>query len=336
MTRAALATAATAAALILLAPGHALAAPQSRSPFGFAISPEGSSSYFMFRARPGATVHGVLRVINKTPAPKTVLLYPADVGTAATGGLQYADRASAQRGRWVSLARTRVRISGDQTVGVAFAVRVPATARPGEHFTSIVARNRRVFTRHLQRRGTVQLRVIPRLAMTISLRTPGRLSRAMKVGRASIAVAPSGASLELGLANHGNALITAVAGRVTISQGSRDLFRSRIQLGAFVPHTAIAYHVPWRGMPVAGTYTVHGQIIPAGAAPVTFTRTFRFGATAIKRYHAQTGRPALQAGRTPTWVLVVLALAIGVAATFAAAYTRTRRQLAGMPRRRTP
>ena len=100
--------------------------------------------------------------------------------------------------------------------------------------------------------------------MTIEVRLPGRRTSQLAVSRAKIDIAPSGASLVLGISNPANTLIPASTGSVTVLQGSTPLFSKGMELAAFVPKTAIAYHIPWEGTPVQGTYRVKGELHPTG------------------------------------------------------------------------
>jgi len=222
------------------------AAGRSGSPLGYAVSAVGFKSYFNFMTRPGRTVRGTLSVVNLTPGARTILLAPVDVSTAAAGGLQYGNDAPRGEGRWLKLVVRRVRLSGAGSASVPFTVRVPSGARSGEHFLGITAVDRRVLTQRAGRRGRIRLRLIPRLAMTVQLRLPGPLTRALALGSFNVSVAPSGASLGLQISNAGNALIGTTRGAATVSQGSTVLFRQPIELAAFVPQTTITYHVPWR------------------------------------------------------------------------------------------
>lgn len=139
-------------------------------------------------------------------------------------------------------------------------------------------------------------------------------------------MAPSGASLALGISNPGNTLIASSTGSVTVSQGSTELFGQAIELGAFVPKTSIVYHVPWKGTPVEGTYRVKGQLRPRGAPVIAFDRMVTFGGAAIQRFRSDTGKAATANAGTPVALIVALAIAVAVALGFGVAYARPRRQ----------
>src|SRR5205823_7412435 len=165
-----------AAALAWLAawPSLGQATTLSGRPFGYALAATGFPSYFIYDASPGQPVHGTLRLTSITPPPKTIVLSPADVTTASTGGLAYGNGAPSGEGRWLSLARSHVHLdSSVASASVPFTVRVPPNAGPGEHFLGIVAPDRRVPGGPTDGRGSIRLRLNPRLAMPVELRLPG-------------------------------------------------------------------------------------------------------------------------------------------------------------------
>ena len=319
------------AAAVSCAAAPSVLAAREGSQFGYAISAVGFNSYFIFNSHPGGSVHGTLRVVSLTPEVKTILLNPADVSTAAAGGLQYGNPPAHSEGSWLKLAVRSVRLSGNGSVTVPFTAAVPEDAPSGDHFLGITAVDRRAMTGAVTGNGPIRLRLIPRLAMTVQIRLPGPRVTAMSVGRAWIAVAPSGASLALGISNPGNRLIGPATGRITVSRGATPLFSQEVDLGPFVPRTAVAYHIPWEGTPAQGTYRVKGEIIPSHARPVAIDRTVTFGTSAIRQFRQQTGRPATEAPSAPLALEILLGLAIAAAAGFGFAYARVRNQASNTP-----
>ncbi len=314
----------SAAVAVAVAPAPARAA--AGSPLGYALSAVGFSSYFKFASRPGLTERGVLRVTNTGAGSRTLELRPADVGTAATGGLQYGLGAPSGEGRWIALPQRTIELAGGSSRDLPFAVRVPSGAAPGEHFLAITAVDRRALARQLRGQG-IRLRLIPRLAMTIAVRLPGPRTEKLALGAIALAVAPSGASLAFELANRGDTLIGSTGGNVTVSQGGTPLFSQTIELGSFVPRTAISFHVPWEGTPVEGSYRVKGVLQPAGAQPIPFDRVIEFGSGAIHRYRRLTGHRAQSSSSDSLVLIALLAVVVAVAAILALAYLRLRKQV---------
>jgi hypothetical protein len=313
-------------ALAVFAPSAASAA-SSGPVFGYAISAVGFKSYFVFNTNAGAQAHGTLRLSSLTSGPKTILLSPVDVSTAANGGLEYGDGPARGEGRWLSLSAPIVKLAAG-SADVPFTVTVPPGVSGGEHFLGIVALDRRVVDRPATGRGSIHLRLIPRLAMTVELRLPGVRSSDLQIGGARVEVAPSGASLAIAVANRGNALIPGSSGSVSVFQGSTRLFTQKVELASFVPGTAITYRVPWQGTPVEGTYRVSGEIRPTGKAPIRFERTVTFGGGAIQKFRQQTGRPAKSSSGAPVLLIAALAAVSAIAVAFGVAYGQARRKIA--------
>src|SRR3954454_22362509 len=134
----------TALAALALAGGGAPTALGAGSPLGYAISAVGFRSYFVFDSKPARSVRGTLRVVNLGSSARTIALSPADVGTAAAGGLQYGEGAPHGDGRWVRLSARSVHLAGGASAEIPFEVEVSQSARAGGHFMSIVAIDRRV------------------------------------------------------------------------------------------------------------------------------------------------------------------------------------------------
>jgi hypothetical protein len=303
-------------------------AARTGSQLGYAITAVGFKSYFVFDTRAGEAVRGTLRVVSLTPRAKTILVAPVDVSTASAGGLQYGSSQPTAEGSWLNLAVRSVRIAGAGSASVPFTARVPRGATAGDHFAGITAVDSRAVRGPTHGRGPIHLRLIPRLAMTLELRVPGRRTSELALRSAKIDVAPSGASLVLGISNPANTLIPASTGSVTVSQGSNLLFSQGIELAAFVPGTTIAYHVPWQGTPVEGTYRLTGELRPTGAPAIAIDRTVTFGRIAIRQFRHQTGRPAKENAGAPVVLIVALAFASMAVIVLGVGYGRARRELA--------
>jgi hypothetical protein len=313
--------ASVAVALLFSLAGPAQAAP---APLGFGIQAVGHRAYFDFDASPGKTVGGRLLLTNTTPGvAKTVYLRPADVATAATGGLDYGrqGRRPGGTGRWLRLSRTRVRLAAGGAVEIPFSARVPKGAGAGDHFAGILAfgggaREARTGS------SRFRLRLVSRMAIAVRFRVPGPRVARVELRSAELEVTPTGASLGLKLANSGNALVPKTVGRVTVLQDGKALFVREVRVDAFVPGTEITYPVPWAGKPVEGEYEVRGTLRPEGSAPVKVHDDLEFGGKRIREFREETGRPASEAKRPSSPVLALLAAALAAVAVLAVAYVR--------------
>ena len=318
-----------AAAVALGPPASDATAQAPGKPLGFALKAVGSPSFFKLEGKPGETLRARVRLQSTSRRDRTVLLTGADARTAAAGGLdfgQYGEtRSSRGTSRWLELSRSRVRLPAGGVVDVPFSVRVPTSARSGEHFAGVVA-----FQRPPQAKDggpKFQLRFVSRVAVTVQVTVPGPRRPALELKDKRVAIAPTGASLALDLRNSGNTLIPKTTGRVTVRQKGRDLFNRSVQIDAFVPDTGVTYTVPWKGVPVEGEYEVEGFLEPEGAAPLSLNGTVKFGRERIREFEQETGRPAIEGGGPPIALIAGLAAAVVALALLAIAYVRLRRRL---------
>jgi hypothetical protein len=297
---------------------------------GFAIDAVGFESYFHYRIHEGAERTGVLRVVNRSRAPMVVMLRPADVTTAATGGLEYGTRAAGGDGRWLKLSRRTVRLARGEVENVRFRVRMPRRAEPGDHFAGIVALNR-ADVRAARRRGGpagVRLRFLPRLAIAVQATVPGGRGHELTTGAAGISVAPAATEGTLAVRNTGDLLIDRTEGDLALMQGDTLLDRRYLDLGAFVPNTEIKLRVPFEGTPARGDYRLVGTLRPAGGRPVQVNERIHFGDVAARELKRDTGIEARASG-----IPVPLAIGAGAAlllalTTLAALLRRQRRMIA--------
>jgi hypothetical protein len=320
---------------VVLAAGVALAlgAPSAQAadtlPFSLATD-SGKSSYFVFRSAARGQARGTVRVTSTAHTPRTILLRPVDVTTAATGGLAYGERPPRGVGRWIELSRRRVVVPAGGSVDVPFRVHVPARPGTGQRFAGIVGIDRAQLAAASSaprpRRGRpLALRFLPRFAVAVEVRLPGAPVRRLEVRGLDVKVTPSGAYLQIRLANTGNQLITASSGNVTLTQAGQDLMTDAVDVSQFVPGTEIAYLVRFPGRPARDTYDVSGSLRPERAPPVGLDGQVTFGDGNARQFKRQTGREARGGEGMPLWAIAALVFAIAMAVTFAVAYLRARR-----------
>lgn len=325
-----LAVLATAAVPLCAAEAAAGAAASSKAAGqpGFSIAAVGFDSYFRYRLAGGRSARGTVRLVSSSRQVLHVVLQAADVGTAATGGLEYGASDSSAAGSWLKLARHGVRLAPGATVDVAFTTTAPPTARPGDHFVGIVALNRaqvRAARRNSRREG-FSLRFLPRLAIALQVTVPGKATRELKVDNAAIDVTPSSTDITLLLLNTGNKLIKRTRGRLAISQNGSVLVRRGVTIDVFVPTTKLLYRIPLVGRPAEGSYRVKGVLRPEGGAPVRVDETVSFGSKASGEFKRETGREATKSG--PSALLIGAFIgALVVVLLLAAALIRTRKRL---------
>ncbi|MFJ5999945.1 peptidase [Streptomyces sp. NPDC092370] len=100
-----------------------------------------ASSYIIDHLPPGTVIHRNILVVNESPKPLRVTLYP---GAAAIRGGTFTFAPAGKRNElagWISLARTGLRLEPWQETSVPATIRVPRTASAGERYAVIWAQH---------------------------------------------------------------------------------------------------------------------------------------------------------------------------------------------------
>ncbi|MEV4515527.1 DUF916 domain-containing protein [Dactylosporangium sp. NPDC049525] len=264
-------------------------------------------AHFDYNADPGGTITDGLTLVNHSTRPLTLRIYASDAFTTRNGGIDVlpSGATSTDVGAWISVGTDTVTIEGGKSATVAFTLRVPANATPGDHSGGLV-------TSLVDTAATGGVRVEHRLGSRVYLRVSGQLSPALAVTDVhadySGSVNPAGTGgvrITYTVKNTGNVRLSA---RQQITVAGPGGVLSRGTAAADLPEV-----LP--GNSVTNTVTVHG-VWPA-------TRmTARVGLTPV----AGAGIPAVRTGpvsgsatlwATP-WgqLLVLLVLGAAVAGFF--------------------
>jgi hypothetical protein len=134
--------------------------------------------------------------------------------------------------------------------------------------------------------------------------------RRLALGSVKLSVKPVGAAVVLGLAPGGSDLIESTAIKLRVLRGQHTIFTTSTTLGQLFPGAPLAYRIPWKGRPAAGTYRVLGTIRPQGAPMIRVKANVTV--TGAKAKQLQSGAPAATTqatSRLPGWVWIALALA---------------------------
>ncbi len=281
---------------------------------------------------------GRVGVISRSGRPQAVALQGVDVGTAATGGLDYGDRAPRAAGRWVTLSRGSLDLAPGASVDVPFAVHVPAGARSGDHVAGVVAydpgeiaREQRAARR--QGRG-LRLAFRSRLAIAVVVRVPGPRHPRLTFGGAGVNASPSGVRIELRLRNSGNTLIKPTKGDVAVSQDGQPLFTTPVDLDTFAPESQIRFPIPLPGTPTQGTYHLQGTLHPNGAPAVKIDTDVEFTSRQAQRFTRASGKKVKRTdGGGFSLLYIALGFAVLAAVGFGVAYARARKQIPRRARR---
>ncbi|MFY1634981.1 WxL protein peptidoglycan domain-containing protein [Solwaraspora sp. WMMB335] len=172
---------AVAAALLAAVLPVAAATPAAAQPAGtvtWAVQPsdaDGPDSRVSFRyeLEPGDSVTDHVTVTNLSDHEVSFRLYASDGITTSAGlfDLLPASERPRDAGSWIELARSTIDLAPDQRRTVAFTLRVPADATPGDHPAGIVAA--------VTGAGTDELNVERRVGARVHLRVAGDLTPAL-------------------------------------------------------------------------------------------------------------------------------------------------------------
>jgi hypothetical protein len=245
--------------LFALTPAAHAATPEGPR---FSIAPAvGTHAYVIADARPGALVRRTLRVVNTGTSAGAVRLYAVDAATGVTSGAVYrgehAPRSSV--GAWTRVSEGRLQLAPGASRIVHIAVRVPRSARPGQHLGAVVAENATVTRGRSVKRGKGALRVDVRLLTVdaVQVNLPGKRFTHVSLTGADSGGAHGRQSVLVGIRNDGTELVKPRGSFELRDDSGRVLMRTPLKLDTLVPDSSIPYPVEVTGRALsAGTYRV--------------------------------------------------------------------------------
>ena len=277
----------------------------------FALKPASPAKhgYFVFTGRPGATIHGKVRVINVGTAAGRTSLYSVDATTGQTSGAVYRSRQEPRRdvGGWIALGKGAVELGPGQSQVVPFSVRVPSGATPGQHLGGIVAQRSTSSSSATAGKGkqnTFKVRIQALSVIAVQVNLPGPKRVKMALSGIKVGDQPGHQSLLLGIGNPGNVLLKGSGSLKVVDHSNRLVQSQSFNLDTFVPETHIGFPVYIQGKALGpgryrGTVTIHyrGRSI-TGTYPFTITaantkQVFGSQATQIAPHSSSGGGAAL-------------------------------------------
>jgi Bacterial protein of unknown function (DUF916) len=298
----------------LVAPALAAGATASFSvrPGHYDAGDQASRAYFKRVVAAGGTFSDTVVVANSGQAPVTLLVNAVDGLTGQTSGSVYANRAVPRRkaGAWVQPAQSRVTVAPGTERAVAFTVRVPGRATPGDHLAGLAFQDADVETSS----GSFRVRTILREVVGVLITFPGPARARLRLGHIALRTLPGThlGSVVVGLGNTGRRLCKPVLA-VTLSTpaGRERLIR---RLDTVLPGDTIDYPLILRHDLKPARYMVRARASCAQATSelqqsVALHATLR-GAPDSRVAQAATVVKVTHSG-TPLWVVAALA---GVAA----------------------
>jgi hypothetical protein len=156
--------------------------PSQRATFGVrpsgAKDPDGRPT-FAYAATPGGVVADHVEISNASTRPLTLRVYASDAFNPQGGGfdLLAAGHTPTDVGAWTAVAHSTVTVPARSATIVAFTLRIPANATPGDHAGGIVAT---LATDQTDAKGD-RVTVDQRVGARIYLRVTGALQPALAV-----------------------------------------------------------------------------------------------------------------------------------------------------------
>lgn len=304
----------------------------------FSITPANRRPYFILGLAPGATRSDRVRVTNVSGIRGRVQLFGVDATTGQTSGAVYKSQVAPRQdvGRWLALSTPALALGPHQSAVVAFTVRVPGHARPGQHLGGLVAAPVVPVGTHVTHRGKSVFRVvIHEIAVVgVEVNLPGPAVGRMEITGVSPSGHPGYQSLLLGLTDAGETLLKGT-GRISVQTAAgRTVLRRPFALDTFVPRTSIRYPLYLRHRLAAGRYRATVKVAYGHHQSVTRTFAFSVGARQLRQTYGTTAPAALGGGSssssTPVWLLALGGVVlIGAGVGGSALYFRSRIRRAG-------
>jgi hypothetical protein len=303
---------------VLVAPALAAGATASFSvrPGHYDTSDPASRAYFKRVVAAGGTFSDTVVVANTSRETVTLLVNAVDGLTGQTSGSVYANRGVPRRkaGAWVNPAQSRVVIPPGAQSSVAFTVRVPAGAAPGDHLAGLAFQDANVQTSS----GSFQVRTIVREVVGVLITVPGPAQARLRLGRIALRTLPGThlGTVMVGLGNSGRRLCKPML-TVTLSTPAGREKLSR-QLDTVLPGDTINYPLILRHDLKPARYAVRARATCAQSTAevlqaVALHATLR-GAPTPQAAQAATIVKVTHSG-TPLWVVAALAGAAGIGGT---------------------
>jgi hypothetical protein len=297
-------------AAVALLPTAASAA--ARTPV-FALQPVAKGPYYVFRAHPGQTISGRVRVVNTGSAAGSARIYAVDATTGATSGASYLtdNVRRSDVGAWTRLSVGRVRLRPRQSKIVSFTVRVPKGVRVGDHLGGIVA-DPGVQQGRAVRRERSSFRVNVRTLTVIAVETqlPGKRTPQMTLQGVTAGGLRGYQQIFLGMRNGGNILYKGSGSVVVSNTDGKKLKASKFPLDTFVPQTQIRFPVLIKGKALpAGTYRAAVKVHYANRT-VEGTFTFKIGKGELAQVFGSKATGAPASSGIPLWAMIAAGVSI--------------------------
>ncbi len=266
------------------------------------VDPSDSSTraYFKRSVEPGGSFADQVIVTNEGDVPLGLLVSAVDALTGATTGTVYANRQDPQRaaGAWLRGVQGSLTLPARTERAVAFTVKVPADATPGDHVAGIAFEE----TLPGATGSGFSITQVIREVVGVLVNVPGP-ARAftLNIGPPAVRVSGSGSmAIAVDLGNDGQVLGKPYLWAVL--DGPRGYHRDlRLQLDTILPGDRVAYLLAWPGVAPEGRVHV---CVAGGLATDEQARSCAWVDVATRPATIPSSLRPLAAGGQPWWILL--------------------------------
>jgi hypothetical protein len=300
---------------LLAAAPAAVAAPAVDGISARAVDADGQPlghAFFVEHRNPGSKFVGHIAISNAGKRFARLYVDPVDALTSDRGGTVFAARDAAKKGvaTWMSVDKQLIRLDPGDTKTIAFTVRVPGDATPGDHVGGVAVQPLRDRTTGGQFSVTQVLRVA--IATQVVVRGPAEKALTPKVLRLEAIAGSEVPALYIRLANVGQLLCQPTV-TATLYQDGQPLSSEKRDVDTILAGKTIDYPLYWpRGLR-AGKYQAAVRTEKCGKTQETQADVELARDLSGTTPQATTGlAPAEPGDGFPTWAIIVLGVA-GVA-----------------------
>jgi hypothetical protein len=249
----------------LLVAAVATSAAQAAGPsFGLRAVGKWKLGYFVYDAKPGATVSGEVAVTNEGDRGGIVRLFSADSTTGQTSGAVYLTSGHVPRevGAWITLPATTVELGPKEQRIIPFTVHVPARTAAGQHVGGIVAETvARTTSPKSKGKTNVQITVRNLTIVAVQVNVPGPRVARLSIGHVTAGGRKGYQQVFVQISNNGNVMVKPTFNVTITDAKGAVILTERLRLDSILPHTSIDYPVNvTRKALGAGTYRTQVQL----------------------------------------------------------------------------
>lgn len=277
------------------------------------IKQGGSRPNLAYEIAPGAEVHDEVTLFNLSNVPLTFHVYATDAFNTSDGGFDLlpGDKTPSDVGTWVTMPQDSITLQAKTQATMPISIKVPVTARPGDHAGAILASSPAQSEGADGRTVTVDRRTGSRMYVRVAGPLAPRLAVQNLHSSYRPGLSPVGGTADVTyrVVNVGNVRMTGKQ-RVSVSGplGLASHSKATVDVPELLPGQGYTVHATFHGAPAAALSVAKVRLDPA-----------LVGSTAKqKSAHWQSLAPA------PPYSVLVLVLSIWLLLRARRAYVRRR------------